>query len=598
MRRRGASERPQHRNLGLRGAGLLVALVASVLLAGCTAASPAKADSTTSSSTLVTTQGGTVTVGIDQAPTGCNPNAVGQDTWANQLVLAPVLPSAFVVQPNGHSTLDQAVVQQAELVSTSPQIIQYKINPKAEWSDGAPITAQDFIYAWQEQRGGGGTGSAASAAPTQAASTLGYRDIASVKGSNDGKSVTVQFKSPFADWQHLFHNLLPAHVMDKVGWNPSCSTVSPQIDLSAGPFEIASVHPGHQVVLVRNPKWWGTAPYLDKLIIRTATGSAQLARWLATGEAQAIEPASFSPSFLEAVGSLGGAKSKLQLSTTMVDLQFATTAPTLANRQLRTAVAKVINRDALVHAAASWADKAIVPAKSHLYAQSQKGYPDLPAGVTAPFPTGSDLRSSDRLLVAAGYHRNHKGVWQDPRGRDLVERMVVDDADRFARQSASIIAYQLRRDGIVVKVSGTSTARSAGLALAHGNADMAVVAVHSSTYPTQALSWYTLSLGQPGVNGSQDWSRLDNPQVTKSLTTAAQELNPNSARPLYQKADGTLWAVLPDLPLFTEPEVLAWSDRLGGVGPNTYGDGLLYYAQSWGLLVPASEASSTTTTSG
>ena len=51
-------------------------------------------------------------------------------------------------------------------------------------------------------------------------SIAGYRDIASVTGSNGGHTVTVKFKKTFADWQVLFDNLVPAHVMEKVGLEP------------------------------------------------------------------------------------------------------------------------------------------------------------------------------------------------------------------------------------------------------------------------------------------------------------------------------------------------------------------------------------------
>ncbi len=111
----------------------------------------------------------------------------------------------------------------------------YTLNPKAVWSDGVPITAKDFIYAWEQQRGD------LTSDPALVASTAGYRDIKSVTGSNKGRTVTVVFRQPFADWQMLFSNLLPAHIMEKVGWNPSCTTVNPAIDLSAGPFRIAKV---------------------------------------------------------------------------------------------------------------------------------------------------------------------------------------------------------------------------------------------------------------------------------------------------------------------------------------------------------------------
>ena len=44
------------------------------------------------------------------------------------------------------------LLESVEATSTSPLTIQYVINPKAVWSDGVPVTADDFIYAWQSQR--------------------------------------------------------------------------------------------------------------------------------------------------------------------------------------------------------------------------------------------------------------------------------------------------------------------------------------------------------------------------------------------------------------------------------------------------------------
>ena len=81
-----------------------------------------------------------------------------------------------------------------EATSTSPLTIQYVINPKAVWSDGVPVTADDFIYAWQSQRG---DGIDVDGQPDQVASTLGYRDVASVTGSHDGRTVTVVFATPY-----------------------------------------------------------------------------------------------------------------------------------------------------------------------------------------------------------------------------------------------------------------------------------------------------------------------------------------------------------------------------------------------------------------
>ncbi|HEY5246142.1 MAG TPA: hypothetical protein VIJ60_10785, partial [Acidimicrobiales bacterium] len=87
--------------------GLAVAVVA------CGGPSQAATTTTTTYVPWVTGTGGTMTLGIDQAPTGCNPNSALGNTWADHLVLEAVLPSAFVVDPSDSSVYDSAVITQA-----------------------------------------------------------------------------------------------------------------------------------------------------------------------------------------------------------------------------------------------------------------------------------------------------------------------------------------------------------------------------------------------------------------------------------------------------------------------------------------------------
>jgi peptide/nickel transport system substrate-binding protein len=593
-----------------------VALSVGLLASGCgISTAGARGTTTSTSQPLVTKRGGSLTLGIDQPVTGCNPNTVDGDTLANRLVLTAVLPSAFVIGPSGSPVLDQAVVQQAELVSTSPETIQYTINRRAEWSDGVPVTAADFIYAWQEQRlanssdsdtssvaatGGrhstsGTSSTATSGTPATSASILGYRDIASVKGSDGGHVVTVVFKTPYSDWQSLFDYLVPAHVMDKVGWDPPCTSVDPAVDLSAGPFEVGSVS-ADQVALVRNPHWWGTQPYLDQVVVRTAGSEAELSHWLESGQVQVVDPSSFNPQFLETISSYPGARSSLGIGNVLLDLQFALQGSATKSRKVREAITRAINRSALVRQEVYWADKRIQPAKSHLFAQSQNHYPDLANSSSSPYPETSDLAVTDRLLASAGYVRRSKGVWHAGSGKDLVLRLVFDGGDQWARGAAGFITSELRHAGMAVLPFAAPDARSTGLDLSDGRADMAIIPQQTTPYSTQAIAWYTPLLGPPGVGGSQDWTGLDDQSLNSQLSQAAQELNPTSAQPYYQQVDAELWNKLADLPLFAEPTALAWSDRTVGIRPNPYPGGLLWYVQTWGLDVPASASGNSGTT--
>ena len=58
-------------------------------------------------------------------------------------------PSVFRVHPDFSVQLDPTFMVSAELTSHDPQTITYQIRPEASWSDGTPITADDFIYLWR-----------------------------------------------------------------------------------------------------------------------------------------------------------------------------------------------------------------------------------------------------------------------------------------------------------------------------------------------------------------------------------------------------------------------------------------------------------------
>lgn len=586
--------RVRGRRPGARSAVVLVATLAfSTALAGCNGSGAQSAPSVT----YVPATGGSIAVGIDEAPTGCNPNTAG-DTWAERLVLEPVLPSAFIVGDNDQSQPDSAVIEQAELQSLTPETVVYTINPKAVWSDGVPVTAADFIYAWDEERGPALGGAA------DVASTQGYRDIESITGSNKGRTVTVVFSTPFADWQSLFAYLLPAHVMASAGWNPACSTVDRSIDLSAGPYMIGSVDPGHSVELVRNPRWWGPAPKLDRIVVRIASGPEQLARWMKRGSIEVADPASFDPQFLQSVTAMPLVRSQVDISGTFLQLQFSTTGPVTSSADVRLGVAHAIDRQALVDQLAAWADVNIAPSASHLYVQTQSAYPSSAPAVAAnmpnpgtvpqtaytsaigPFPLIADPAATTKELEAAGYLRGPDGRWLDADGDPLTLSMAVDGDDGWAVETATAVVDQLERAGITVGVVTAPDAQSAGTELSEDEVDMALLPEATGPYTSETSAWYTQLLGTAGVGGSEDWSNLDDTNVDNLFVEAGEEFNPVTAEPLYTQADQLLWSEMVALPLFAQPTVLVWSDYLTGVEPNPYGPSLFWQPLTWALQVP------------
>jgi glutathione transport system substrate-binding protein len=557
--------------------------------------------------TYVGVAGGTISFGTTESPTGCNPNAPSGDTPGTRTILGAVLPSAFVVSNSGAPVANPNLIVQSELVSTKPETIVYTLNPKAVWSDGVPITATDFKYAWDEQR-------ADQSLTPSVTSIAGYRDIASVTGSNNGHTVTVKFKTTFADWQMLFDNLLPAHVMEKTGWDPTCPTVSPAIDLSGGPFMLHAVT-GYTITLVQNPKWWGTPPNARQITVHIATSTQQLAQWMSSGFVQVAQPSTVTSSFLTQMTGLPNAQSEVDTSDTLLQLNMASSPDTTLSPDVRVAVALLINRQNLVSQEVAWAMPGIDVADSHVNIQGQAAYKPTSTGTpttTVPTPTSSTSTTvigaggsvnfpvtpvpaqADALLTANGLVRAPgEPYYQYAFGVPYTLRMVVDTADPWAAQAASVIREELVAAGLDTTLSGEPSAAAAGQALANGSADLALMPEDFSPYLSQTLAWYTTLLGPPGRNGSEDWTGYSNAQFDQTVTTASQQLNPDTAATSYAQADTQLWDEMVSLPLYPEPSALTWSRRIGGVTPTPRSDSLLWYAQFWAVRQPESTSNTT-----
>jgi peptide/nickel transport system substrate-binding protein len=585
-----------------------VALGALVAVCGIAGAST----TTTPTVIYVGVAGGSISFGMTQSPTGCNPHTTAGDTPGTQLVLNAVLPSPFIVESMSPPVQQNPnLIEQAEVVSTKPETIVYTLNQKAVWSDGVPITAKDFIYAWTQQRGD------PTSDPTTVASTAGYRDISSVKGTNKGRTVTVVFKTPFADWRMLFANLLPAHIMEKKGWNPACTTVNPAIDLSGGPFIIARVS-SQSIVLKSNPKWWGTAPNSRRITVDIAANSTQLAQWVRANQVQVALPSDLTPAFLDQMTSLPGVESQIALSGTILQMEMASGPDSRLSPDMRFAIALSVDREALTTRQADWALASVQVAASHIYAQGQSGYKASPtttpttvtagaapttstststtvigAGGTVNFPATPSTEQASALMVASGYSRAGTGTWHTDFAVPLTLNLAVDESDPWAASAAPQLQSQLESAGFTVSLTPAASAAAAGELLSDGTADLALIPRTSTPFLSESMAWYSDLLGTPGQDGSQNWTNYDNHTFASLVTQGSQQLNWPPTTPDYQAADVQLWDDVVALPLFTEPSVLISSRKISNVTATPTNNSLLWYAQYWAIRVPESTSNTT-----
>ncbi len=530
-------------------------------------------------SVLVPQVGGSTTVTLDQPWNGFNPNTPGGAASSTPTLLDSVLPSAYIVDPNLVPQLNSSLLLSVETTSTSPLTLQYTINPKAVWSDGVPVTAEDFIYAWRSQRGDGidvdGT-------PDQVASTLGYRDIVSIRSANNGRTVMVRFATPFTDWRALFDHLMPAHIAEQVGWNTGFQSFNPNTVLSAGPMRLESVS-GNTAVLVRNRRWWGVPAVLDRVTVTVSTSTSAWVGSLAKSDHSVIDPSGFDLGTLAAVSSMPNTHSQVNPALTFLDLEFNTKSPVMDQVAAREAVAHLVDRSAILDKTVGVVEPSLLVSEDHLAVPAQPGYnPSSAAGAyDQPDPT-----TADHLLRSIGFSKDPSGRYVDANGNPLTIHLIVETGDPWASPVGNEIASELRNEGIDVVVGSVEGTNGLRAAVAANSYDMALVTRTTSPFQTETATWFSEDPGLMSPSDVQDWTRFDDPEVDQLFVQATQALNPVTGSAIYAQIDDQLWDQMVALPLFGEPGLLADGPLIANVVYNDTTDGILWNVSTWALLQP------------
>jgi len=516
-----------------------------------------------------------------------NDHTVAGDTESARLVASTVWVQVFQIGPTMKPELDTDVVESAEVVSVDPQTVVYQIAPKAVWSDGVPITAADFQYAWQTQRGGA---TDVDGAPDSVASTLGYRDIVSVVSSNAGHTVTVTFRSPDADWESLFDDLLPAHIAEQVGWNHGFDHFDAHVLVSAGPWLIDKWVPGQQVVLIRNPRWWGAAPAFNRIVLEAVTNPSIVAHDVSSHQVQVAAPDTYDAALMAELSALPQAETETQLGATMLQLEFNVSREPLTSVAVRQGIAHAIDRVGIVTEVGQPLDSEVWLDNNHLFANLQPSYSDDATGYETV-----DLAAAHALLTQGGLVADAAGTWT-VHGAPVTLDLTWSSDDPWSAAIGPLVASQLVGAGFDVETLPVPGSQLTSTVLPTGAFELALVPVQASAYPSHLGGVFspTATAGSAGL--AQDWSGFDDPKVDALFTQAQRDLSANQAAATYQQIDQDLWQDMPTFPLLAEPDFVAFSASVVGVQADPGGLGVLWQMDQWAPLVAAPPTPPVTTT--
>jgi peptide/nickel transport system substrate-binding protein len=492
--------------------------------------------------------GGTLRWPISSFPANFNVlNVDGNEQGINDLMNS-TLPIVWHFDAGGKPILNTEVVDKAEQTSTSPQVIEYHINPKAVWSDGSAITYKDFAGMWKADNG---TNKA-----FNVASTNGYEQISSVEKGATDQDVKVTYRAAYPDWQSVFSLLLPSVLTATPGSFNKLWANGPT--LAGGPFKIDSIDKTAKTITVgHNDKWWGKTAKLDKIQYIVLDQSAQ-AKALQSDQVDFVDVGPSVATFALAKATPGIIIRKAG-GPNWRHIDLGKSGP-LADVKVRQAVILSIDRQGDAKTLLSPLDWPADVLNSHIWMNNQAQYKS-----TCSDLCNRDTAKAGQLLEEAGYRKGPDGFYAK-NGKPLDLQFVIAAGTKTQEDESALQQKALQQAGIKVTIKPVPADPYFPDYITVGKFDLAIFSWIGTPFPiSSAKSIYT-------SKGNQNYAKIGTPDIDTLFQQAVTELDIKKAVDLTYQIDQKIWEEGHSVPIYQRPELIGAKASLVNFGAFGFAD--------------------------
>lgn len=552
-------------------------------------------------------RGGSVTVAEVNAFSSFNPYSADGNTDINSKI-GHITHSGFYYLDDAAKVVRNEKFGRFEKVSDQPLKVRYTVNEGVTWSDGEAIDAGDLLLSWAA-----GSGYFDDADPLAGTGTKYFSTASDTSGlagtvlpeiGADGRSITLEYTVPLADWEVAFDVGLPAHVVAAKGglndeedlidlirnsprgdeekpalnaplkqvsdfWNSGFDSKGlpgdPAVFLSSGPYIVREIIPEVSMKLVRNRDYvWGQEPWLDEINVRF-TGSVPTAvDALRNSQADIISPQP-SADTEELLAGLAGQGITIerynQSGYDHLDLNFS--GPFLDDN-VRRAFLKAVPRQAIVDAVVGDLLPDAKPLDSHVFLPAQPKYNDTVKNNGSADYAEVDIEGAKALLEG-----------ETPTVRILYNRDNPNRAKAFAliRDSAARAGFQVVDGG----QASADWARSLG----------------GGGYDAALLGWIGTGAGVSRVpqifrtGAGSNFNGFSDGDADKAMEQLAGTTDLGKQDELLAEIDRQIWESAYGLPLYQTIGTTAFNARVAGVKTSSGPLGIWWNVWDWRLANPS-----------
>lgn len=319
-------------------------------------------------------------------------------------------------------------------ISADGTVITMKLRDDLKWSDGQPITADDFIFTYQM-----------TIDPKNAVATTHPYEAEVMKSvtAPDPQTVVITFVKPFAPWMGLlWKGLLPKHILqpvvekdgtlDKAEWNRAPT-------VGCGPYNFKEWESGSFARFVANDSYWLGKPKIDEIFIRFVPDDASQVAALKAGDGDLgtfisyPDIADLEKAGVQVVAAFSGYNEGIYFNQ-----DPKTANPAMLDEKVRQAIAMAIDRESLT--------KDLLLGRTKPAASDWDNMPYVDPTLK-PWPY--DPEKAKQLLDEAGWKDTNGDGTRDKDGKELVLKYGTTTRE-IRKDTQAVLQQQLAAVGVKV----------------------------------------------------------------------------------------------------------------------------------------------------
>ena len=431
-------------------------LVATACTSGSTTPSGAPTSSAAASATERPQQGGRIIEGSTSDIATMQP-ALTADTSSSRIINL-IYDNILQQDPKSGEVKGKLATFS---VSSDGLTYSFEMNAKANWSDGKPIIAEDYLTTLKVI-----AKSAKTVRKSLYQDIQGFNEFCAPAGSGKCTAtassilgVTIDAANP-KKWSVKMTKVscpavldlnsygpLPTHVFGKYltatskGEDVDNAPENTSPTVFSGPFKFKEWRKGDQVILSKNETYWQGAPNVDEFVYKVVANSTALTNGLKTGELTFGSIVARDLADMQTVDSVKITKYQ-NLGYTFIGWNTASpTATGLADKRVRQALAYGIDMDAVIRAVVF--GEATKQVAHHV--PVQWAYPSI-----ALEPYKYDKAKAEQLLKDAGWVKGSDGILAKD-GKKFSLTLSTNSGNQERETLAQVAADQYKQLGIDAK---------------------------------------------------------------------------------------------------------------------------------------------------